>query len=286
MSVNDPGSVEEISAAFMKLLAGSCQGGGYVGTGLIVHVCKISLEQVLSEEEKKTNDMVRKIKERLGEVQADSTVNEHDWQGMVKEQGRFFEGNGEGNHRTLPPAVSYGEWIPSCRERALSSVSSTASSSMRLFDEEFARGWQPVDELWTGELNRMRPAWKCKYCEGVGWGEDEPCEGCGRYLPENLYAHSRRAPMPMREGDWICMCCGNTNWEWRRQCNRCHTCRMGEVIEADGIVKHRLKKRLSTHPAGVFKDNDWVCVTCGNINWDWRSKCHQCCSAKPVVSAQ
>jgi hypothetical protein len=52
----------------------------------------------------------------------------------------------------------------------------------------------------------------------------------------------------------------------------------------DEIVKQRLRKRLSTHPAGVFKDNDWVCVSCGNINWDWRVKCHQCAAAKPVVS--
>ena len=120
-----------------------------------------------------------------------------------------------------------------------------------------------------------RPAWKCKHCGGVAWCEEDPCEGCGRFL------QTANAQPLARPGDWQCTGCANTNWEWRTQCNRCHTCRDGVV---DDLVKQRLKKRLSTHPAGVFKDNDWVCVCCGNINWDWRSKCHQCATHKPVAA--
>ena len=242
----------------------------------------------LSEEEKKTNDMVRIIKERLEQLPVDSAFYHSADEGVKGQQGRDFYGGNEGNYlhevsqslHALPPAVGYAEWEPATRDRAWSSVSSTASSSMRAFDEDLARGWQPVDEQsWQV---RSRPVWKCKYCPGVGWAEEEPCDGCGRFLPENMYAATSRRMMPMREGDWICECCGNTNWEWRMQCNRCHTCRAGSVAAGvEGIVKQRLKKRLSTHPAGVFKDNDWVCVSCGNINWDWREKCHQCASGKP-----
>jgi len=110
-----------------------------------------------------------------------------------------------------------------------------------------------------------------------------------------------------RSNDWACANCTNMNWEWRTQCNRCHACRDPEEIaelerrarrggsrsrsrsndkggekEVDDLVAQRLRKRLSTHPAGVFKDSDWVCVGCGNINWDWRTKCHQCQSGKPL----
>lgn len=203
------------------------------------------------------------------------------------------------------------------RNRAGSVASSTASSSLRGgFDDDLFRGWQPVENNWAPPepqqlparratfdesdfgRYRRRPAWKCKHCDGVGWSEAEPCDGCGRFLPENFQIPRTRPP-PMREGDWICPCCQNMNWEWRTQCNRCHTCReaviQGMVGDAspvsqsgapvDDLVKQRLKKRLSTHPAGVFKDNDWVCVSCGNINWDWRVKCHQCGCSKPVVSA-
>ena len=143
------------------------------------------------------------------------------------------------------------------------------------------------------DFNRYRdpmPVWKCKFCPGVGWSETDPCDTCGRFLPVH---HWRGGGLFPRPGDWMCTLCGNTNWEWRTQCNRCHTCRdPGEVggdlslpaiLPTEGIVKQRLRKRLSTHPAGVFKDNDWVCVCCGNINWDWRSKCHQCGGGKPTA---
>ena len=191
------------------------------------------------------------------------------------------------------------------RPRASSTVSSETSAPLRTFEEDLLRGWQPAGEAaFSWEVPapqrratfdqsdfsryRQRPAWKCRYCEGVGWAEEEPCDGCGRYLPEN-YVQPRRMA---REGDWLCECCGNTNWEWRTQCNRCHTCRtdplggLQPVAPVEEIVKQRLRKRLSTHPAGVFKDNDWVCVSCGNINWDWRVKCHQCASAKPFARSQ
>ena len=157
-------------------------------------------------------------------------------------------------------------------------------------------GGEPSWDMWAppqqnrratydeSDFSRRRPAWKCKPCGGVAWSEDDPCEGCGRFLQTT----TRGGPPSMRAGDWQCTSCSNTNWEWRTQCNRCHTCR-GEVVAdaspVNDLVKQRLKKRLSTHPAGVFKDNDWVCVCCGNINWDWRSKCHQCSTSKPVAKA-
>lgn len=200
------------------------------------------------------------------------------------------------------------------RQRAASTVSS-ATSSLRLnVDANLGKAWTGHEESWAlpeafapsrratfDESDftryRSRPAWKCKHCEGVGWSEEEPCDGCGRYLPENFQIFSAPRVRATREGDWLCETCGNTNWEWRTQCNRCHNCRHEQISVAplaqapvpipqapvEDIVKQRLKKRLSTHPAGVFKDNDWVCVSCGNINWDWRVKCHQCASAKPVA---
>ncbi len=160
-------------------------------------------------------------------------------------------------------------------------------------------------------------AWHCQYCpEGVGWTEDEPCTVCGLYLDQQPGGSSSFYASYYNTGsddcDWICSMCANHNWNWRMQCNRCHTCRQDEaaavkpsntcqpssLLPSTGlpalfsvsprarvgtIVKHRLKKRLSTHPAGVFKDHDWVCTSCGNINWDWRMQCHQCRCAKPVV---
>lgn len=194
------------------------------------------------------------------------------------------------------------------RQRASSTVSSATPSMHAHEDPQTSKVWPGMEDAWAlpeafaprratfdesdFHRYRRRPAWKCKHCEGVGWSEDDPCEGCGRFLPENFQVTSGpRGARIMREGDWLCESCGNTNWEWRTQCNRCHTCRNSQVFvpvvaptaPVEDIVKQRLRKRLSTHPAGVFKDNDWVCVSCGNINWDWRVKCHQCAAAKPVA---
>lgn len=251
--------------------------------------------------------MLRLINEKLAQGSYTSTTSA-DGSDQVTGNDLGFSGNVdvENIFGVTAPMASFAEWTATqpARQRASSTVSSVGSSSVRVFDE----GWQSVEDTWavpdgtrraTFDQSdfmryRHRPAWKCKHCEGVGWSEEEPCDGCGRFLPEN-YAQPRGMRM-MREGDWLCESCGNTNWEWRTQCNRCHTCRAGvapvpeESVEpkvvapVDDIVKQRLKKRLSTHPAGVFKDNDWVCTSCGNINWDWRVKCHQCAASKPVLA--
>lgn len=252
--------------------------------------------------------MVRLINEKLAEA-GSSPVSQIESNRSVRRLGLPFPGNVdvESIFGVDPPAVWEEATHEPARQRASSTVSSTVSSM---------RGdgsWQPVSDGWAipepaGATRRAtfdqsdfaryrrRPAWKCKHCDGVGWSDEEPCEGCGRYLPENFHAPSTRVRIS-REGDWNCESCGNTNWEWRTQCNRCHTCRSspttsltlsqdvaaaGPLAPVEEIVKQRLRKRLSTHPAGVFKDNDWVCVSCGNINWDWRVKCHQCACAKPV----
>ena len=275
------------------------------------------------QDELKANDMVQMIKERLEQYRVDSSTNKVD--SGVSELGSAYGGKqidsklvpGESTTKILP---GFGSFRPSPATGDWESVShaSGSSSAYRVLDGDI---WQPVDQdrrtvafPWAppealparratfdeSDLMRYRrrPAWKCKHCEGVGWSEDAPCEGCGRYLPENVNFQAPPRPRPpAREGDWLCVCCGNTNWEWRTQCNRCHTCRdvptQADPTDADGgaaapmddLVKQRLKKRLSTHPAGVFKDNDWVCVSCGNINWDWRTKCHQCSTGKPVATA-
>jgi hypothetical protein len=304
---------------------------------LISIICLILADVNLLQEQLCSNDMVRLINqhlERLNMESEESSINK------VNSQPQGLDGNNDVIGQTvdaikrlndantgsissvgLPIPQNYREWerhseatTTSAALNRVGSVSSSATSSMRLVDEELFKEWQPVENNWAPpEANhviparratfddsdlgryRRRPAWKCKHCEGVGWTELEPCDGCGRYLPENFQVHRPRPPM--REGDWICSCCNNMNWEWRTQCNRCHTCRdverapvVGDASPAsiaggvDDIVKQRLKKRLSTHPAGVFKDNDWVCVCCGNINWDWRVKCHQCGTGKPTTT--
>lgn len=34
-------------------------------------------------------------------------------------------------------------------------------------------------------------------------------------------------------------------------------------------------------PRGRFKQGDWACVICGNMNWAKRLECNRCGEAKP-----
>ena len=36
------------------------------------------------------------------------------------------------------------------------------------------------------------------------------------------------------------------------------------------------KKGLYGYPIGLFKENDWKCVHCNNINFSWRNECNRC----------
>jgi len=61
---------------------------------------------------------------------------------------------------------------------------------------------------------------------------------------------------PMRDGDWICLDCGNHNFASRTECNRCAAVRPG------------------------FKKGDWLCKSCGNHNYASRTECNKCGAAK------
>jgi hypothetical protein len=156
--------------------------------------------------------------------------------------------------------------------------------------EEMNRDWAPIDSYLTHHNGLI---YREMYDGSQAFEaiiDDAPpgYRSRGATYDESDFMNHRAQYWPgQRPGDWICPCCYNTNWEWRMQCNRCHTCKDLEMVAnvpVEAIVRHRMKKRLSTHPAGVFKDNDWVCIGCGNINWDWRIKCHQCGTGKPTIS--
>ena len=36
------------------------------------------------------------------------------------------------------------------------------------------------------------------------------------------------------------------------------------------------KQGLYGYPLGLFKENDWNCVNCNNINFSWRNECNRC----------
>jgi len=79
-----------------------------------------------------------------------------------------------------------------------------------------------------------------------------------------------------REGDWKCpeATCQNINFSKRVYCNKCMKIKPG----MENAQPEELKDKIGYlgGPPGLFKEGDWVCSTCKNINFCKRLKCNRC----------
>ncbi|KAK8797415.1 hypothetical protein WA158_004623 [Blastocystis sp. Blastoise] len=81
---------------------------------------------------------------------------------------------------------------------------------------------------------------------------------------------------PSEDGkNWKCPTCGNMNWAWRNDCNRCKTKAPKEVLTVQKEDKPFRQKVPNQKPT------DWECEKCHNINWDYRKTCNKCDAPKP-----
>ena len=65
---------------------------------------------------------------------------------------------------------------------------------------------------------------------------------------------------------WICADdkCGTKNHVKRRNCSKCRK-EAPPDAEVDFISGSK-----------IFKEGDWRCSSCGNVNWEWRTNCNKC----------
>ena len=87
-------------------------------------------------------------------------------------------------------------------------------------------------------------------------------------------ARAPGAPKERRDGDWPCpnASCGNVNFAYRGQCNRCGAARPASA-GGGGVGKN-------DKPNGIFGPDDWTCSNCFNVNWARRKKCNECGAPK------
>ncbi|KAL1457909.1 hypothetical protein WDU94_008089 [Cyamophila willieti] len=78
----------------------------------------------------------------------------------------------------------------------------------------------------------------------------------------------------VREEDWVCSdpLCGNINFFYRNYCNKCETNRDEYVPPLVKVIG----KKAAAKSNGIFKDLDWQCNACENVNWARRQKCNNC----------
>ncbi|CAH8576998.1 unnamed protein product [Schistosoma guineensis] len=85
--------------------------------------------------------------------------------------------------------------------------------------------------------------------------------------------------------DWVCSDpkCKNVNFAKRDKCNRCDKPRK---FVASGNAGLEVGKQLAEKSKGLFSPDDWICKTCGNINWARRSTCNVCNGSKVDIQGE
>jgi hypothetical protein len=111
-----------------------------------------------------------------------------------------------------------------------------------------------------------------------------------------------------KEGDWECpnSKCKNKNFAKRVKCNLCATLKP-EIIKAREKSRSNSKNRMRSRSRsrnnrrksesrkrskptdkfggkpGLFKEGDWRCEKCNNVNFSWRVACNVCKESKDLV---
>ncbi len=75
-------------------------------------------------------------------------------------------------------------------------------------------------------------------------------------------------------GDWTCPKCNNSNFAFRKKCNRCEADR-----PRDGGRK--FERKFERGGNNKQKGGDWTCPKCNNSNFAFRDKCNRCDASRP-----
>lgn len=75
-------------------------------------------------------------------------------------------------------------------------------------------------------------------------------------------------------GDWTCPKCNNSNFSFRKKCNRCEADK-----PRDGAGK--FERKFDRGRNNSQKSGDWTCPKCNNSNFSFRDKCNRCEAYRP-----
>ena len=92
--------------------------------------------------------------------------------------------------------------------------------------------------------------------------------------------------------DWLCASCGNDNFAFRTECNSCGKSKRGNVQERGSSFRNDRGGRRDDRGGRGRDDrrprnqeqhnrNDWICPSCKNDNFSFRTECNQCGKPRP-----
>jgi len=91
---------------------------------------------------------------------------------------------------------------------------------------------------------------------------------------ENIKKSVAFKKMLKDKNNWECPNCKNLNFSKRIRCNRCHK-NKPSGSNKEFVDTRKFVKNLGG-PPGLFREGDWACSKCDNINFAKRQCCNRC----------
>ena len=95
-----------------------------------------------------------------------------------------------------------------------------------------------------------------------------------RRTSESMKKSAAFKKMLKDKNNWECPHCKNLNFSKRIRCNRCHRSKPSS-LNKEFVDTRKFVKNLGG-PPGLFREGDWACSKCDNINFAKRQCCNRC----------
>lgn len=92
------------------------------------------------------------------------------------------------------------------------------------------------------------------------------------------------------DGDWLCPTCGDHCFKKTVVCRSCGTPKSfagmgGKAMGGEGIAMNPFFAMTQAWGASNEKPGDWMCPSCGDLQFARNAECRKCATPKPVVSS-
>ena len=116
--------------------------------------------------------------------------------------------------------------------------------------------------------------WSCpnQNCKNINFSRRTKCNRCGAPKPENLYDKPKRFSTGNYHSRSRSRSRSNRHRHHSKYEKNSRSRSNSNNYQANSVPK----KGLFGGPPGVFKEGDWRCENCQNINFKWRVECNKC----------